>query len=885
MKLIPGFVALAYGQSGDSEAADASAAAPSLGIGRMRSLPAAATAPPTTEVGESEDDLARKRNKGNRRPNRQQYGQQYGQQYQQQQQQQYGQQYGQQKFNQQYGNNQYAGANAYRPNRNQYNQYNRPNNNRPIRPGGNQFGAYADSYFDYDTDSASSKSETFGNGIGDVMVGNLFNGDSDRSELNVGIGADAGEDAVTNELWDNDHINKYWEFMHRQWGHQQENRLGVNFVRDPTDFTQSAKASRWFHVTPERVINNLNKGYLKYQYPGGYTHGSTEHARFPVDRYAYLQAGRHGHNWGEVPGNSWTRNIVDNERTNGNWKFGWYVQPWLWDAGNIDNIHDVDPLDMDAANPMGSEIQHTFGFIDWQDANANAFAEDGEATMLTNADEYAQVSPARAPWYGKYFDASWEQGDSPAHFFQDGVNAQYTESPFDPTFSGSPAQNGGIDQASVAHFDRSNTASDRALAGWERYYSGYRWFDGIQNFVAHPSGVSMNTQTKNMHNVNEVDDPAKLKCHRCNEQAEMRWDNDFHTFKLVTRDHGSEELDNLDTQSGLAVDLWKNCFETLNQRSCEYSSGVCFVEERRVWGYVTQVRAGCQQSQACYMQKYQNFVVEAGRQCWPGDALGEDHKLAVRPDDMRADHWIYNIIKGGLMLKNKDNDATNQMVASHHYTEFGNTRSEDQYVDKFFPLNRPNLDNNGADPLASNGHLINKTPLTDGNYGVGRTGFEDYQKFNLGVSPPGMIDNSADPDTGAALAETTQFYKNYATNFQQFHQPIEYKNGLVPTSKCHQCCNTDHNCNWNWQPTTKLDWEFAYVWRYSTRGTLKDVDTPGDGEAGNETLEDDVANLGNDNFLPQSSGEFRKLTAGNIGSNVAIVGGTYNPETGTYAGK
>ena len=45
------------------------------------------------------------------------------------------------------------------------------------------------------------------------------------------------------------------------------------------------------------------------------------------------------------------------------------------------------------------------------------------------------------------------------------------------------------------------------------------------------------------------------------------------------------------------------------------------------------------------MQKYQNFVVEAGRQCWPGDAFGEEHKLATRPDDMRADQWIYNIIK------------------------------------------------------------------------------------------------------------------------------------------------------------------------------------------------------------------------------------------------
>lgn len=60
---------------------------------------------------------------------------------------------------------------------------------------------------------------------------------------------------------------------------------------------------------------------------------------------------------------------------------------------------------------------------------------------------------------------------------------------------------------------------------------------------------------------------------------------------------------------------------------------------------IIKVQAGCQQAQACYMQKYQNFVVEAGRQCWPGDAFGEKHKLATRPDDMRADQWIYNIIK------------------------------------------------------------------------------------------------------------------------------------------------------------------------------------------------------------------------------------------------
>ena len=91
--------------------------------------------------------------------------------------------------------------------------------------------------------------------------------------------------------------------------------------------------------------------------------------------------------------------------------------------------------------------------------------------------------------------------------------------------------------------------------------------------------------------------------------------NKYHTFKLVsahsiTTKHYISEDDLDATEFGTAstvagdliadgndnahnngVDLWKQCFDTLQQRSCEYSSGVCFVEERRVWGYVTQVRS------------------------------------------------------------------------------------------------------------------------------------------------------------------------------------------------------------------------------------------------------------------------------------------------------
>merc|ERR1712046_94209 len=137
----------------------------------------------------------------------------------------------------------------------------------------------------------------------------------------------------------------------------------------------------------------------------------------------------------------------------------------------------------------------------------------------------------------------------------------------------------------------------------------------------------------------EVNDPAKLKCHYCNVVRELRWTGSV--FEL--RDPTGTLTGNLNSEN-----LWAICNTALKQRSCEYSSGTCFVEERRTWGYVTQVRAGCKQAQACYMQKYQNFLVKAGRQCWPGDHSGMADKVSVRPYDLYADQWITNIVAGGI---------------------------------------------------------------------------------------------------------------------------------------------------------------------------------------------------------------------------------------------
>jgi len=943
----------------------------------------------------------------------------------------------------------------------------------------------------------------YDDGFGEITVGNTFsNGGKGNFEFNqvyedtAMVGSLNSNDVNFNEVdnsfgewnisqnekrWDNDDINKYWEFMHRQWGHQQENRLSRNFAfkADSSSATALEEPSRWYHVGPERVINNLNRGYLNYQFPAADGKGkpNESHFKFPKDRRAFLQAGRHGHPWGTMPDKEWALQVDakysggdstgDGGDTGSN-KFGWYAQPWLWDAENVKGVSDyklwnganyknraivgtVAAADTNSQNA----ITHTFGFIDWKDANKDSWPTTGEtgiipgdgttsgvmASDVANGTRFQDVSPARAPWYGRRFDASWELGDSPAHFVFDGVDVHGTGlTIFDKNFA--------KESVSPTYLERHGVNNTNAQQGWQRYYSGYRWFPGIANFPGLRNAVGSTDQvggsaanvypswardTPNMHGAdaapetrNQVHDPAKLKCHQCAESASLKWDDKYHTFKLVsahsiTTKHYISEDDLDATEFGTAstvagdliadgndnahnngVDLWKQCFDTLQQRSCEYSSGVCFVEERRVWGYVTQVQAGCQQAQACYMQKYQNFVVEAGRQCWPGDAFGESHKLATRPDDMRADQWIYNIIKGGLMLAAKDpvsetnyNDHRLRKFPSHYFSEMENNnlntisslekstirddakynvritggvatridfRENNNWIDKFHTGHSGIVDDN---PVANGGSQMARATLTDGNYGVGRSGYESAfstllhyptfmnvgklnnyiyrggsdttdgtansnpyvtadvahsnqvygmkvddakidgydaankgQSFNGGDVIPaegqsnvgGNEDPGEDGDLdfngqggadGSMFAERSQFYQNEATRFASSlpiddqwrnpdqhnyvqnagtetspvaasavpiyrkygdrswsagapsstlsqiletpsvtsteatrYQPIEYKNGLVEASKCHQCCNTDHNCNWNWQPTTKVDWNFAYVWRY-----------------------------------------------------------------------
>lgn len=146
-----------------------------------------------------------------------------------------------------------------------------------------------------------------------------------------------------------------------------------------------------------------------------------------------------------------------------------------------------------------------------------------------------------------------------------------------------------------------------------------RWFQFIDN------GRNTGTSVAN--------DPARLKCFKCEVQYGLQWDQTNRHF-VITGASGAN--------------IWADCESSgTDNFQCEYSSGVCFVEERRLFGYTTLVRKGCKQAQACYKNKAQNFLVQAGRQCWPGDTRGSAARVPSRPNDIMADEWIYQLVKGG----------------------------------------------------------------------------------------------------------------------------------------------------------------------------------------------------------------------------------------------
>lgn len=230
-----------------------------------------------------------------------------------------------------------------------------------------------------------------------------------------------------------------------------------------------------------------------------------------------------------------------------------------------------------------------------------------------------------------------------------------------------------------------------------------------------------------------------------------------------------------------AMDAWARCAATDVEIPCEFSSGVCFVEERRTWGYITHLKKGCKQAQACYMQKYQNFLVEAGRQCWPEDNSSMLRRISARPHDIKADEWIYNIIAGGA-------EAIADSWANNDWSH-ADEGSVMQWTDAAYSTRQ--FDNTFTDLGPSSGNdkitASDSNGLTEGFYKdfwYGRGGqYETYTANRLASPPLEVVD------------------------FHEMHAPILYANGLVSNSRCTQCCNTGDMCNGDtWLPKTEADW-------------------------------------------------------------------------------
>jgi len=238
-------------------------------------------------------------------------------------------------------------------------------------------------------------------------------------------------------------------------------------------------------------------------------------------------------------------------------------------------------------------------------------------------------------------------------------------------------------------------------------------------------------------------DTSRMSCMKCEVQYALKWDPSSRSFQQYRQGSSSIAASNQ-----LA---WTQCNDDGSNGLCEYSSGVCFVEERRTFGYITLVRKGCKQAKACYMNKYQNFLVQAGRQCWPGDGANVGMAVARRPNDIKADEWIYNLIRGA--------DTSFASASS---------ASAESFKDVTFA--------------------------------------SDFDSTFTDVSPGGALNDSG---------RTKGFYINpndlSANGFTTHQSGMAYKNGMVFTSWCYQCCNSGNNCNENWKPETERDWAQNWI--------------------------------------------------------------------------
>jgi len=321
----------------------------------------------------------------------------------------------------------------------------------------------------------------------------------------------------------------------------------------------------------------------------------------------------------------------------------------------------------------------------------------------------------------------------------------------------------------------------QSVAGKEQ--SLQRWFEG-QNRAD-------TVNQFNAANASVEKDDARLRCRSCEVQMKLEWKTNDNGIggTFVTRHVDPSITDQ-------SIGAWEQCTATHEEIACEFSSGVCFVEERRTWGYVTYVKKGCKQAQACYMQKYQNFLVEAGRQCWPEDNSNMNRRIAARPHDLKADEWIYNIMAGGAesiadswanrdWLKADDGSVMQWTDAVYANRQFDNTFTD------LGPYANPDI----SDTILQD----DSNGLTEGFYKdfwYGRGG--QYQTYDT---------NPRWTAGGRAAGYNTPLE---VVTFEEMHRPILYANGLVSNSRCTQCCNTGDNCNEGWTLKTEADWNTNY---------------------------------------------------------------------------
>ena len=561
------------------------------------------------------------------------------------------------------------------------------------------------------------------------------------TDINGGVGLSQPLHDVANvgthPHYDSDNLTRYWSFMHRLWGQASANQrefidplgrevteTGETAVTDGTELADkrvygedkplqqgttnptstgefndwigepyslnaltSAESqagnvyqpSRWFgyHQNNKDVTNNLSKGSTSEHLEGRFLFAGDG----KNDRIEMLR-GRHGKTLYDLYGGF-----------NGGATSGVPVgyEPWdILNSHNRDEFEDS-TTGRQRALPTSGAHDNTWGF-----SRGNVKIKDGaggtEETlppfgeMGRNLDEQIFVDTG-------FFDSSWELGK--------------------------PLLGQHVDPRGTSQFQQDQ-----------------RWFEGINEYGAVGSSVvTVGTDNASTH---ETVDKAKMKCWHCEVQYSLHWDPTNKHF-YTTNNNNKADVATGSEKEGYGA--WGDCERDGESRVCEYSSGVCFVEERRTFGYITLVRKGCKQAQACYMQKYQNFLVQAGRQCWPADGSDSSMKVAARPHDIMADQWIYNLVSGGNPY---------EYVVDGQWNDF---------MDVHWPRNTPTRAE------------TNMASTFDFKYNVWNDGVNDANIYNrhefdntfVDVDPDGQVDRSVEYSTFKKMKEihgpTFGFYK------------------------------------------------------------------------------------------------------------------------------